>query len=190
MRVVYYEIAETPSTNLVAKQLISFFDPYALTVVTTRSQTAGLGKFGRSWHSGEQDVTLSLCFRITKIDVDGALLFQLGTEVVLRMVQELGITSARVKWPNDVLAEGEKLCGILSETVQLQDHLGIIIGIGVNCNSTKAELKDVGQPATSLTELLGESVPVEKIQERLVHHAVQVIHYRLGQLLMIKPNLR
>ncbi|EPP28794.1 biotin/lipoate A/B ligase family protein, partial [Chlamydia psittaci 84-8471/1] len=73
----------------------------------------------------------------TELDIDASLLFRLGTEAVLEVIQDLGITNGTIKWPNDVLVNGEKLCGVLSETLPSQGYLGIILGIGINGNSSK-----------------------------------------------------
>lgn len=101
MKIIYYEIAETSSTNLTAKELGNYFCPQALTVVFTQKQIHGKGQFGRTWHSSHKDFTASFCFFIRANDIDSALLFRLGTESVLRLIHTFGISDAIIRWPND-----------------------------------------------------------------------------------------
>lgn len=175
MKIVYYEIATTPSTNETAKQLMHLWHPYALTVISTQNQTEGKGKFNRSWVSSSKDITLSLCFFITELDVDVSQLFRLGTDVVLHLLRDLGISQATIKWPNDIMVQGKKLCGVLSETLPAQGYLGIALGIGINGNSTPEELSCIPQPATSLATLLNRNIDLEEVTEALVHYARDII---------------
>jgi Biotin-(acetyl-CoA carboxylase) ligase len=178
MKEIYYEIASTDSTNATAKKGISLWDPYALTVVTTREQTAGKGKFGRYWHSTDRDILASFCFFLCVDSVDSALLFRIGTEAVIRLGASLGIPGAVMKWPNDVLVLGKKLSGVLCETVPVDKGLFVIIGIGVNGNVCADELLVIDQPATSLQELIGESLDMEE----QVYQLAKEIKYLIQEL--------
>lgn len=188
MKVIYYEIAETPSTNATAKQFMHVWNPFALTVVSTQKQTNGKGKFNKSWVSSNKDLTLSFCFFITELDIDVSLLFRLGTEAVLELIQDLGITNGTIKWPNDVLVHGEKLCGVLSETLPSQGYLGIVLGIGINGNSSQEDLASIEQPATSLSILLQHPIDLEEIRHQLVEHVRKCILQRFSKILARKMN--
>ncbi|QXE26757.1 biotin--[acetyl-CoA-carboxylase] ligase [Chlamydia buteonis] len=188
MKVIYYEIAETPSTNATAKQLMHVWNPFALTVVSTQKQTDGKGKFNKSWVSSNKDLALSLCFFITELDIDVSLLFRLGTEAVLELIQDLGITNGTIKWPNDVLVNGEKLCGVLSETLPSQGYLGIVLGIGINGNSSKEDLASIEQPATSLSILLKHTIDLKEIRNKLVEHVQKCILQRFPKILAREMN--
>ncbi|MFT4033994.1 MAG: biotin--[acetyl-CoA-carboxylase] ligase [Patulibacter sp.] len=131
---------EVDSTNRVALERAAAGAPHGLTVVARR-QTAGRGRQGRSWRSGDGALTLSVVVRGTP--VDGLLPLRAG----LAVARTVG-PSARVKWPNDVLVEGRKVAGILVE--QVGDRVGggaqggaaddgepgggpvAVVGIGVN----------------------------------------------------------
>ncbi|QVE49427.1 biotin--[acetyl-CoA-carboxylase] ligase [Chlamydia crocodili] len=183
MKVIYYEIAETPSTNETAKQLMHLWNPYALTVISTQKQTAGKGKFNKTWFSSNKDLTVSLCFFITELDIDVSQLFRLGTEAVLALIQDLGIRNGTIRWPNDVLVNEEKLCGVLSETMPTQGYLGITLGIGINGNTKKEELASIDQPATSLSILLNHTVDLGEVREKLIEHAKKSILRRFSKIL-------
>ncbi|WP_201456380.1 biotin--[acetyl-CoA-carboxylase] ligase [Chlamydia sp. 17-3921] len=188
MKIIYYEVAKTPSTNAEAKKLMHLWDPKALTVVTTQNQTAGKGKFGRDWKSSNRDIIVTYCFFITEMDIDLSQLFRLGTKAVLMLTQELQIPHATIKWPNDVLVQGEKLCGVLCETLPSQGMLGIALGIGINANTLKEDLQNVGQPATSLQILLGYPVVLEHSLECLTTHFIRILEKDIAKVLATKTN--
>jgi BirA family biotin operon repressor/biotin-[acetyl-CoA-carboxylase] ligase len=74
-----------------------------------------------------------------------------------------------LKWPNDILVSGQKIAGILAETVTEGTRLlGLVIGIGVNLNLSSEVLAGVGQPATSLNLLKGHPIEVTSFREALL----------------------
>ncbi|SPN73978.1 Bifunctional protein BirA,biotin--protein ligase,Uncharacterized conserved protein,biotin--[acetyl-CoA-carboxylase] ligase,Biotin/lipoate A/B protein ligase family [Chlamydia serpentis] len=186
MKVIYYDIEETPSTNTLAKTYMHLWDPYALTIISTTNQTEGRGKFGRTWQSSKGDLLNTFCFFLTDFDIDPSRLFRLGTEAVIALCEELGITKAKIKWPNDVFIGGKKLSGILPETVQVENLLGVILGIGINGNTPITSLKDVGQSATSLQELIGKPIDIESTRELLVDHLLRILDQNLKDCLATK----
>ncbi len=150
MEVIFYEIATTESTNDLSKKLLPQLNKEALTVVYTWDQTGGRGQYGKSWSSTRKDITASFCFFIPSQNLDIALLVRPGAEAVVALANSLGIKKPHIKWPNDVLVEHKKIAGILCETVPLGSSTGVILGIGLNVNSSEDDLQNVGQPATSL----------------------------------------
>jgi len=117
------------------------------------TQTAGRGRFNRTWHSPYgQNIYCSirqiLPVTFTKLS---ALSLVLSIAVV-KTIQALGLSSAelRIKWPNDLLWQGKKLSGILIESVHLgPDSTDLIMGIGLNVNTVNAP------PWSSLREIAG-----------------------------------
>jgi BirA family biotin operon repressor/biotin-[acetyl-CoA-carboxylase] ligase len=93
------------------------------TVVTARTQTDGFGRFGRSWSSESGGLYMSLI--LTPGRTDGLTL--LAGLAVVRALESIGV-GTRLKWPNDVLYGGRKVCGI---SAQAFDGY-VILGIGVN----------------------------------------------------------
>lgn len=154
-------VPETGSTN--ADLLADTFAP-AWTVRLAGQQTAGRGRMGRPWVSpaGTQ-VILSVLLRPTIEEMD-----QLGTIplaaglAVLDTVKELAGTGADVqlKWPNDVLLNEKKVCGILAEAAGLPEDPRIVVGLGLNVSLTREQLPV--PHATSLA-LEGIEVAVEEV---------------------------
>ena len=114
-------------------------------------QTAGRGRFGKQWDSAPNE---SICFSLripTSKSVDQLMGFSLIIALAVKAVIAPKITSdLQLKWPNDILADGKKLCGILIETnTTSTESIDLIIGIGINVFARGAEQYQ----ATSLAEL-------------------------------------
>ncbi|VAX08177.1 Biotin--protein ligase [hydrothermal vent metagenome] len=138
--------------------------------VVAAAQSAGKGRRGREWVSRPGNLFASLLYAI---DCDLATASQLSfvtalavRDVVADILQSPDIV--RCKWPNDVLARGKKIAGILLETAgqgsAAPSH--VIIGVGINV----AHHPENGQyPATSLTSELGREIDAPLVLERLIH---------------------
>jgi BirA family biotin operon repressor/biotin-[acetyl-CoA-carboxylase] ligase len=130
-------------------------------------QTRGRGRLGRTWLAPPGDaLTLSLSWRF---DAGAAALsgLSLATSVaVARALADAGLTSAlglRVKWPNDLLCDGAKLCGILVEAQG--DMLGpttVIVGVGINYRLPQTAMEAITQAATSYCAVTPEAQRVNR----------------------------
>ena len=134
------------------------------TAVAADEQTAGYGRYGRTWHSEAKSglyvsVVLRLQIPAESLPVVTLALGLAATEAILSAT---GVP-CDLRWPNDVMAAGKKCCGIL---VQLHEG-AIIAGIGINVNQTifPDELKS---PATSLRIVSGVEQSRELLLERLL----------------------
>lgn len=149
MKVIRLEEAE--STNNYAKEHISEFADR--TAIHALRQTKGRGRLNRSWVDlGCDNLFLSI---ILKPSDDFKEIYPNITQylsVALCKVLESYGLKPQIKWPNDVLINGKKIAGILSETVMHGAKLeGIVLGIGVNLNASQANLDSIPDKiATSL----------------------------------------
>jgi len=128
------------------------------TVIISESQTAGKGRRGRSWYSEQENgLYFSLVLR-PKIPPGFAPLFTLGTAVALHNAIERNTgLQVDIKWPNDLLMEGRKFCGILAEMQAEFDRVNsLIIGVGMNVNHANLPA-DIAGSATSLRMASGRS---------------------------------
>ena len=150
---------ETASTNTYLMQQKNVAHA---TCVAAHIQTNGRGRRGRTWVSQlGASLTFSLLWRF---EFGAAALSGLSLAVgvaIIRVLKEIGIENAQLKWPNDVLVLNDekvasKLAGIL---IELQgDSLGpsvAVIGIGININLSTKMYDNIDQPATDLTHILG-----------------------------------
>lgn len=158
-RQIRYEYS-TPSTQILAHQWARDGAPEGALVIA-EEQVQGRGRLGRDWHSPPRSgVWMSLILRppITLTEASQlTLLASVGVQQGIERVTGLPVT---IKWPNDLLIHGKKVCGILTELRGEQDQIHyIILGIGINVNTPESsfppELKAI---ATSLSVELGGNV--------------------------------
>ncbi|HVO56982.1 MAG TPA: biotin--[acetyl-CoA-carboxylase] ligase [Dongiaceae bacterium] len=148
----------TDSTNRVAMDL-GFSGAPEGTVVLAEEQTAGRGRAGRSWHSERASgiyVTLLLRPRISPVQAP-LLTMMAGLSARAAILAQTGL-APDLKWPNDLILNGKKLGGILTE-MHAEPNLVrfVIVGIGINANQEKFP-GDLSNIATSLRAESGQSV--------------------------------
>ncbi len=154
----YFE--EVGSTSDVAKQLAEEGADHG-EVVVAEAQTAGRGRRGRGWFSAPgKNLAFSVVLRPELPPQRAAELTLVASVALCDAVRDAGV-AAGIKWPNDLLHEGRKLAGILTEMEAESDRVHwVVLGVGVNVNVREAELPEELRPiATSLAEARGEPVP-------------------------------
>ena len=133
-----YHFFRTDSTNRVAMDLGYAGEPEGA-VVLAEEQTAGRGRAGRSWHSERgAGLYVTLLLRPKLAPAQAPLLTMLaGLSAHTAVLAETGL-SAELKWPNDLLLNGKKLGGILTEMHAEPSAVRfVIVGIGINVNQEK-----------------------------------------------------
>ena len=147
VNVVHYK--EVDSTNAEARRL-SVEGAESGLVVTAKKQTAGKGRRGRSWESpADENLYFSILLRPSLEPEKAPMLTLVMAYSVAKSLQKEDI-QVLIKWPNDLVCSGKKVCGILTEMnlsgMQVED---VIVGVGLNVNTMNfsAELED---KATSL----------------------------------------
>jgi BirA family biotin operon repressor/biotin-[acetyl-CoA-carboxylase] ligase len=157
-------LAEVGSTNDYAKKLAAYGAGEG-TVVVAETQAAGHGRLGRRWVSPRGGLWFSVILR-PEIRAAYAvrLVFVAGLAVAETLCNLYGL-KVETKWPNDVLVDGRKICGILSEMNSIGERVTFVtIGIGVNANFAKTNLpEELGERATSLVDELGRKIQLEKL---------------------------
>jgi BirA family transcriptional regulator, biotin operon repressor / biotin---[acetyl-CoA-carboxylase] ligase len=167
-----------PSTNLEAARRAVAGAPEGLCVVA-REQTAGRGRQERHWVSPKDaGLYFSIILR-PRIEQSGWPFLTLMTAVVVHdALLDACSLETDIKWPNDILVNGKKLCGILAETVETSFGRAVVVGIGINLTS-KSYSPDLNGIATSVEAATGKSPEVEAVLEVLVR--VLMTHYQLLQ---------
>lgn len=155
-KIVYYE--STDSTNLRARRLAEEGAPHG-TLVVADSQNAGRGRRGRMWVSPHgTGIFMSLILRPDILPSSASMLTLVAALAVYDGIKETTGLETVIKWPNDIVADGKKLCGILTEmSAELEGIHYVVTGMGINTNMTEfpEEVQDV---ATSLRILTGSRV--------------------------------
>ena len=118
-------------------------------LVVADEQTAGHGRQGRPWLAPAGTALLaSWVFR--PLPADPSLFALLAGVAVARALGRLGVSDARVKWPNDVQLVGKKVAGVLADAVTSADGGALVLGIGINVHQAAVQLGDLAATATSL----------------------------------------
>lgn len=147
-KIVHY--FRTDSTNTVALRMASEGAPHG-TVVLAEEQTAGRGRFGRTWYSEKSSgIYMSIVLRPALAPSAAPVLTLMAGVAAQAAIERATSLKADIRWPNDLLLNGKKLCGILTEMNAEVDRLhAVVIGIGINVNHREIpdELRSI---ATSL----------------------------------------
>lgn len=150
------------STNSEALRLARAGEQGPLWIVA-REQTAGRGRRGREWVSATGNLTASLVFTAAVTPAVAATLGFVASLAVSEACRALAPgVELSLKWPNDVLAKGGKIAGLLLESEVQADALAIVIGFGVNLASAPAGMPF---PSTSLVRLGYNATPDEFLYE-------------------------
>jgi BirA family biotin operon repressor/biotin-[acetyl-CoA-carboxylase] ligase len=156
---VRYEDTVT-STNDLAAAWVAEGAPH-LSLIAADHQTKGRGRGGRKWFTPPNSaLAFSLILRIDK-QIEGMQRFSgLGAMAVCQTLQVNYQQKAQIKWPNDVLLKGKKVCGVLPEAIWIGDKVeAVILGVGVNLTAA-AYPKDIPllYPAISVEEAVGKPI--------------------------------
>jgi BirA family biotin operon repressor/biotin-[acetyl-CoA-carboxylase] ligase len=151
------------STNTLALELASDASCDGL-VLLAREQTGGRGQHGRSWLSPPgSSVLLSVVLFPPDTLCRPVLMTALAAVSVCETVERLVEPRPSIKWPNDVLLAGKKVCGIL-----IEKRLATVIGVGLNVTQSSDELRDAGlTEATSLFAAGGRKRSRRRVAELL-----------------------
>jgi len=157
-RVRYFD--ETDSTNLQACRLGDEGEAEGLVVIADR-QTSGKGRMGRQWESpGGVNLYASILLRPPIPPFETPRLTFLSAIAVCRAITRCSGLQPTVKWPNDVLLNGEKVAGLLNEMSSETDQVHyVVLGVGVNLNMRPEQFPEaLRYPATSLAIASGQTV--------------------------------
>jgi BirA family biotin operon repressor/biotin-[acetyl-CoA-carboxylase] ligase len=131
------------------------------TVVVAEEQTAGRGRLKRAWLSPRGSVALSVILHPTPAQLP--YLIMVASLAVVHCIKKLDL-KAQIKWPNDVLVNNKKVCGILIESdVRGSDVDYAVIGIGLNVNVNTTDFPEIAATATSLSHELGRKLSRQEI---------------------------
>lgn len=154
------------STNTYA---LEHFDELSdFCAIIAEQQTQGRGRFDRRWVSeGKKNIYLSF---VLKPENQNHLvnLTQYLCVVIAKTIEKFNL-SPQIKWPNDVLINGKKICGILCELKMKHNKIqGVVLGVGVNLNMEKSLIETIDRPATALNLEIGKDVDKQEFLDQLI----------------------
>lgn len=142
------------------------------TVVIAEEQTKGRGRLGRNWTSPKyKGIWMSIILRPDIDPMKVSKVTQIGAAAVTMAAEEMGIETF-IKWPNDIIMNGKKVCGILTEmSGELTKVNYVIMGIGINANIEKEEFpEEIQVVASSLKIEKGQYVKRKELVSKVLNN--------------------
>ena len=178
---------EVMSTNTIAK-FLSMNGVGNGAVVISEKQTKARGRSGKNWESPLGGVWLSIILN-PNVNHSKIPLITLATGVAVEnTLKRIGVKNAEIKWPNDILIHGKKVCGILTEAITSFNTIeSVIIGVGIDANiSIENFPEELRENMTTLNDEIGEKVDenlliklfleeFEKISEQFINEEYETI---------------
>lgn len=182
-----YIFNEVMSTNTIAK-FLSMNGVGNGAVVISEKQTKARGRSGKNWESPLGGVWLSIILN-PNVNHSKIPLITLATGVAVEnTLKRIGVKNAEIKWPNDILIHGKKVCGILTEAITSFNTIeSVITGVGIDANiSIENFPEELRENMTTLNDEIGEKVDenlliklfleeFEKISEQFINEEYETI---------------
>ena len=118
-------------------------------------QTKGRGTMGKKWISQRGNLFISIFFEMKQKNIDFKHFATLNAFLLKNALSKKFSKKIKIKWPNDLLLNNKKICGILQEVVNYKDKRFLIVGIGVNTN---LEPKNKAFLSTSLKKIMNKKI--------------------------------
>ncbi len=135
--------------------------------VVAEQQTAGRGRHGRVWISPKNaGLYFSVILRPRLENVFFPLLTLMSAIAVFDVLIELCNLSPDIKWANDILINGKKICGILAEMTETKTGTAVVVGIGINLEPANFP-PEIASIATSVEQEINQKINVETLLEHL-----------------------
>ncbi|WP_026753537.1 biotin--[acetyl-CoA-carboxylase] ligase [Sediminibacter sp. Hel_I_10] len=167
------KLSAIDSTNSYLRQLQLKTAIADFTVVVAEKQTNGRGQMGTIWQTqAHKNLTASIFTDVSWLNLERSFYISMATSLaVLETVQHFNLRKSAIKWPNDIMADGFKVGGVLIENIIKKQKLqASIIGIGLNVNQT--DFEHLPQ-ACSMKSIAGIHYDLDEILNLLVSHLKQ-----------------
>ena len=150
MKIKIKKYKKVKSTNDIALRLIkkNYSEP---TLIISEKQTNGRGRIGKKWISKKGNIFISLFFKFNQRKINFKQFAILNAFLIKKVISKTISTNVTIKWPNDLLFNKKKFCGILQEVIKFDNFDYLIVGIGLNTN---IDPQNKGFKSTSLKNIL------------------------------------
>ena len=151
------------------------------TLVISKVQKGGRGRLGRAWGSPPGGLWMSLVLRPDLPARFAPRVTQAAAVGVAKALWDLGV-GARIKWPNDLLVDGRKVCGILAESSAGKAPAGrpdfVVLGVGLNANLDPADLDVAGREVATVRSVLGHDADLVGLLRAMLSN----LDFELGRI--------
>ena len=164
MKIKIKKYKKVKSTNDVAMKLIkrNFLEP---TLITTEKQTNGRGRIGKKWISLKGNLFITLFFEFDQKKINFKQFAFLNALLLKKVISKIISKKIKIKWPNDLLFNKLKFCGILQEVIKFNNFDYLIVGIGLNTNTVP---QNKSFKSTCLKNILNKKIDNQKILKKIV----------------------
>jgi BirA family biotin operon repressor/biotin-[acetyl-CoA-carboxylase] ligase len=163
MKIKLIKFKSVKSTNDIAIKLIKK-NKTQPTLISSEKQTKGRGTMGKKWISQKGNLFISIFFEINQKRINFKQFAILNAFILRKLVSKFIFKNIKIKWPNDLLYNKEKICGILQEIIIYNQKNYLIVGIGLNTNVAP---KNKSFPSTSLKNIINKSIDNKKILKNI-----------------------
>ena len=164
MKIKIKNYKKVKSTNDVAMKLIkrNILEP---TLITTEKQTNGRGRIGKKWISLKGNLFITLFFEFDNKKINFKQFAVLNAFLLKKVISNIISKKIKIKWPNDLLFNKLKFCGILQEVIKFNNFDYLIVGIGLNTNTIP---QNKSFKSTCLKNILNKKIDNQKILKKIV----------------------
>lgn len=165
--IYYFDLIN--STNIKAKEIA--LEEKEGTVLVSEEQVGGKGRLGRQWLSPKgKGIWMSIILKPNVDPMKVAKITLLGAAAVHKALANMNIKS-QIKWPNDILIDGKKISGILTEmSAELNMINYVIMGIGINVNLDEEDIpEDLKDKATSIKIIEGKEIDRKRLLANILN---------------------
>ena len=164
MKIKIKNYKKVKSTNDVAMKLIkrNILEP---TLITTEKQTNGRGRIGKKWISLKGNLFITLFFKFDQKRINFKQFAVLNAFLLKKVISKIISKKIKIKWPNDLLFNKLKFCGILQEVIKSDNFDYLIVGIGLNTNAVP---QNKSFKSTCLKNILNKKIDNQKILKKIV----------------------
>ena len=164
MKIKIKNYKKVKSTNDVAMKLIkrNILEP---TLITTEKQTNGRGRIGKKWISLKGNLFITLFFEFDQKKINFKQFAVLNAFLLKKVISNIISKKIKIKWPNDLLFNKLKFCGILQEVIRFNNFDYLIVGIGLNTNTVP---QNKSFKSTCLKNILNKKIDNQKILKKIV----------------------
>ena len=164
MKIKIKNYKKVKSTNDVAMKLIkrNILEP---TLITTEKQTNGRGRIGKKWISLKGNLFITLFFKFDQKRINFKQFAVLNAFLLKKVISNIISKKIKIKWPNDLLFNKLKFCGILQEVIKFNNFDYLIVGIGLNTNTVP---QNKSFKSTCLKNILNKKIDNQKILKKIV----------------------
>jgi BirA family transcriptional regulator, biotin operon repressor / biotin---[acetyl-CoA-carboxylase] ligase len=164
MKLKIIKMKRVKSTNNIAFKLLKKKNTTP-TLIISLEQTNGRGTMGKKWISKKGNLFISIFFQINQEKINFKQYALLNAYLFKNIIEKFTRKKINIKWPNDLLIKKEKICGILQEVVNFNKKSFLIIGVGINTNSSPV-IKNY--KTTSLSSILKKKINNTEIFKRVI----------------------